>query len=235
MENITKKVILIVAIFILLFSINSKVYAWSDIIKDGNSFLEEGKKADEGSTIHLKEDTFAPALQDLSSYLYWILLSAGVVIAVIVATVLGIQAMIGGAEGQAKVKEMLIPFVVGCIVVFGGFGLWKIAVNVGTRIEQTTQTKTPGEEKSPEAKNPAGKSEYTTKQDGRKLAEQFFKENLKNNAAYPSDRSKIAPLMKEIMRVSKPNNNVFKEIELSGEVFNGYIERLNEYIDEFDD
>lgn len=48
---------------------------------------------------------------------------------------LGVQFMIGGAEGQAKVKEMLVPFVVGCIVVFGGFAFWKIALEVGKKLE----------------------------------------------------------------------------------------------------
>ena len=43
--------------------------------------------------------------------------------------------MMGGAEGQAKVKEMLLPFVVGCIIVFGGFGFWKIAITIGEKFE----------------------------------------------------------------------------------------------------
>ncbi len=46
--------------------------------------------------------------------------------------------MVGGAEGQAKVKEMLVPFIVGCIIVFGGFGLWKIAITVGNSLESTS-------------------------------------------------------------------------------------------------
>ena len=49
--------------------------------------------------------------------------------------------MLGGAEGQAKVKEMLVPFVVGCIVVFGGFGLWKIAITLGNQLESVTTPK----------------------------------------------------------------------------------------------
>ena len=44
--------------------------------------------------------------------------------------------MIGGAEGQAKVKEMIVPYIAGCIIVFGGFGFWKIALTVGEKIEE---------------------------------------------------------------------------------------------------
>ena len=38
--------------------------------------------------------------------------------------------MISSAEEKAEVKKMLIPYIVGCIVVFGGFGIWKLVVNI---------------------------------------------------------------------------------------------------------
>ena len=76
-------------------------------------------------------------IEAASGYLYNILLSLGIVIAVIIATILGVQFMLSEAEGQAKVKEMLIPFVIGCIVVFGGFGIWKIALSLGSEAEGT--------------------------------------------------------------------------------------------------
>ena len=126
MKRKINKVFLILTILMLLFSINSKVYAWGDIISDGDEFINQGKQGEE--KIDLTD------LQDLSGFLYNVLLSAGVVIAVIIAIVLGIQFMMGGAEGQAKVKEMLIPFIVGCVVVFGGFGIWKIALSIGDQL-----------------------------------------------------------------------------------------------------
>lgn len=48
--------------------------------------------------------------------------------------------MIGSAEEKAKIKDSLVPFVVGCVVVFGAFGFWKVAVNVFSSVssEQTT-------------------------------------------------------------------------------------------------
>lgn len=128
MKSIIKKLIFILGILIILFSLNAKVFAWSGVIKDGDSFIQAGENYDK-LTIEKGQ------LQDLSGYIYNILLAAGVIIAVIVATILGIQFMIGGAEGQAKVKEMLVPFIVGCIIVFGGFGFWKIAVSIGSRID----------------------------------------------------------------------------------------------------
>ena len=126
MKKISKKIILIIFILMLLFSINTKVYALDSIISDGKSFLSDAEKPEGVNEV---------SLQDASGFLYNILLSVGVIIAVIVATVLGIQFMMSGAEGQAKVKEMIIPFVIGCVVVFGGFGIWKIALSIGTKIE----------------------------------------------------------------------------------------------------
>lgn len=142
MKTIYKRIILISVILMLLFSINAKVFAWSEIIKDGQDFISTGQQDSSASQARINQENMKSGLQGLSGYLYNILLVAGVVIAVIVATVLGIQFMIGGAEGQAKVKEMLVPFVVGCVVVFGGFGIWKIAVNIGSNIESTGTSST---------------------------------------------------------------------------------------------
>lgn len=128
MKSVFKKIILMLVILILLFSINTKVFAWSEIIKDGQNFLSQA----DDSKVNIDTD----GLKVVSGYLYNILLAAGVVIAVIVATVLGVQFMMGGAEGQAKVKEMILPFIVGCIIVFGGFGFWKIAITVGQKLEK---------------------------------------------------------------------------------------------------
>lgn len=131
MKRILRKAIFIMIILILLFSIDTEVFALGQVIQDGDSFI--GAADGSGTAGRINQTS----LQNLSGYLYNILLSGGVIIAVIVATVLGIQFMLGGAEGQAKVKEMLIPFIIGCIVVFGGFGIWKLAINIGTRLEHS--------------------------------------------------------------------------------------------------
>ena len=129
MKIILKRIVVLLAILILLFSINSKVFGWSEIIQGGKDFIGAARSSD--ASIDTSQ------LQGLSKDLYNILLGAGVAIAVIIAGILGIQFMIGGAEGQAKVKEMILPFVIGCIVVFGGFAIWKIAVDIGAQVEGT--------------------------------------------------------------------------------------------------
>ena len=63
------------------------------------------------------------ALQDFSGRFYNILLTVGIIVAVIVEMVLGIKFMVGGAEEKANIKEVLVPYVVGCIVIFGAFAI----------------------------------------------------------------------------------------------------------------
>lgn len=140
MKKTVKKLILILLIFILAMSISNKVSAWSSIIEAGQDFIKAGESGDKDTT-GIDKEGVGEKLESLSGYLYNLLLSAGVIVAVVVATILGIQFMMGGAEGQAKVKEMLVPFVVGCVVVFGGFGIWKIAMVIGYKIESVQTVK----------------------------------------------------------------------------------------------
>ena len=56
----------------------------------------------------------------------------------IVGTIIGIQFMVASAEDKAKVKEALVPYIIGCAVIFGAFTIWSIVVNIGQDITQTS-------------------------------------------------------------------------------------------------
>lgn len=73
-------------------------------------------------------------LQNFSNSFYNILLTAGTAIAVIVGIIIGIQYMLGSVEQKADFKKLLIPYVVGCIVVFGSFGIWKMVIEIMANI-----------------------------------------------------------------------------------------------------
>ena len=120
-----KKICLILFIFIMIFSVYpSSSNAAGEIISSGDNFLNVGNE----------EVLNQQAIKSLSSDLYNIMLGIGIVVAVMVGAVLGIKFMTGSIEAQAKVKESLIPFVVGCIVVFGAFGIWKLVVTIGNNL-----------------------------------------------------------------------------------------------------
>lgn len=118
---------LILIINLIFFNIN-KVQAGgiSEVITGGDNFVQAGK--DQGVTIDKSK------IQETSNAIYNILLILGMCIAVAISGILGIQFMIGSAEEKAKIKDSLIPFIIGCIVIFGAFGIWKIFITIGNRL-----------------------------------------------------------------------------------------------------
>lgn len=123
--------LILISLICNIFCMTSS-YALDDIFSSGREFLQQGKDIDE--TI----DT--TALNETSDYIYRTLLAIAIIVAVIIAMILGIQFMAASADEKAKVKEAILPFIVGCIVVFGAFTIWKIAVNIGNDAEKTQQS-----------------------------------------------------------------------------------------------
>lgn len=69
-------------------------------------------------------------LKETSNFIFKLLMAIGIVVMLLVGTIIGIQFMVASAEDKAKVKEALIPYVIGCGVIFGAFTIWSIAVNL---------------------------------------------------------------------------------------------------------
>ena len=90
------------------------------IIDSADSFISSGEDN------KISEDN----LKNLSDSIYSILLVVGIIVAVIIGSILGIRFMTGSVEQQADVKKLLVPYIAGCVVVFGAFGIWKIAVTI---------------------------------------------------------------------------------------------------------
>ncbi len=38
--------------------------------------------------------------------------------------------MTSSIEEKAEAKKLLVPYVVGCVMVFGGFAIWKLVVTI---------------------------------------------------------------------------------------------------------
>ena len=70
------------------------------------------------------------SIQNVSKSIYNILLVIGIAVAVIMGAILGIKLMVSSAEEKADVKKVLSVYVIGCIVVFGGFAIWKLVVTI---------------------------------------------------------------------------------------------------------
>ena len=93
-----------------------------DIIDGATGFIEAGEQED--NPLKLNE------LKGVSDTVYNILLVVGIIAAVITGLILAIKIMAGSVTEKAEYKQMLIPYIVGCVVVFGAFTIWKIVVEL---------------------------------------------------------------------------------------------------------
>ena len=119
MQSKILKLIAIISVFIIVSVFPVKVFSsWVD---DADNFLESA-----GNSITVDKDQLTSA----SDEIYNTLTSIGMIVAVIVGMILGITYMMTGAVDKAKVKESIMPYLWGCIVIFGAFGIWKLVINV---------------------------------------------------------------------------------------------------------
>ena len=130
-----KRVIL--KILIILFIINitntlavNAVYL-DETIQDANNFINDGRNGKKEAEKYSTDDT---KLQEITDQVYNTLLALGIVLSVIIGGVLGIQLLWGSIEQQVKAKEMLMPYVAGCGVVFGAFGIWKLSIIIFSQL-----------------------------------------------------------------------------------------------------
>jgi len=94
-----------------------------EIIDEAQGFIEKGQE-EADKKIQTEE------LKDMSNTLYNILLVVGIIVALIVGLILGIKFILGSIEEKAEIKAMVIPYIIGCVVVFGAFAIWQIVVDL---------------------------------------------------------------------------------------------------------
>ena len=90
-----------------------------NLLKIGKS--QEAAEGDEG---------FGKGMKQTLDDIYWVLFPMGIAVTVIIGGSLGVKFMMASAEDKAKVKESIVPYVAGCIVIYGAFGIWKICIEL---------------------------------------------------------------------------------------------------------
>lgn len=124
-KNMFKKIIVLIIILQISFIPISNAGFWDDVKNSGDAFINDGQnQASSSNGPGVDQDD----VDALMNQIYNALLILGVVLSVLIGAVLGIKFMIGSVEEQAKIKEMLLPYVSGCIVTFGAFGIWKLLI-----------------------------------------------------------------------------------------------------------
>ena len=101
---------------------SSKGYAGAtldDMFKDAEALEGNGESK-------IKQED----LQEFSRSIYNMAVAIGTAVTVLVGGILGVKFMLASAEEKADIKKMLMGYLIGCVLVFGSFAIWKIAVIV---------------------------------------------------------------------------------------------------------
>lgn len=104
---------------------NGSANTLDDMIADADNFVSAAGKSNKINNAELA---------DLSGTIYNIALQIGVAVAVLAGMALGIKFMISGVDEKADVKKALTVYIVGCVVIFGAFGIWKLVVEIVQKI-----------------------------------------------------------------------------------------------------
>ena len=132
---------IIIVLILFVMCCHSKTYAIANMMDDAEDFLNKGNGYENvinQNDIYEGGELKSKGLKTISSEIYNILLGAGIAVAVIVGAYLGIQFLYASVEGKAKIMEALVPYVVGCVVVFGAFTIWGFAIKTGNSITDTS-------------------------------------------------------------------------------------------------
>lgn len=126
LKQLLKIIFIITTIFLVFsFSTYSKVNAAStldDVLSKGDDFLN----AADDTTNTIDEGD----LQELSGFISGVLLSIAIGVTILSGVALGIKFVTQSIEDKAKIKEAMVPWVIGILVSFGAFTIWEIAVNL---------------------------------------------------------------------------------------------------------
>lgn len=143
MTNITKKIsnvlsiLFIIQIIFAIVNVSQAASWFGNVMDSAENWYDKGKNAAASGAITTTQDgraniTIATPknsdLQSIISDIYNILFPIGVAVTVIIGGVLGTKFMMASADDKAKIKESMIPYVAGCIVIYGAFGIWKLAI-----------------------------------------------------------------------------------------------------------
>ena len=124
------KIILLMLIIQTIYTSKTEALSLDGIFDAGDNFIKEGK-TERQTNAAINYEEFRLTTNNIGS----VLTTLGIVLAVIIGGILGIQIMWGSIEQQVKAKEMIMPYVVGCIVIFGAFGIWKLAVTIFSQLQ----------------------------------------------------------------------------------------------------
>ena len=123
MKNTIKLIFLLLISVVLITNIPlySNAFSFSELLDSAKDFENAG-----GSGGAIEES----GLQSISNSVSNILLTIALGVTVISAAVMGINFAIQSVEDKAKIKESMVPWMIGILVSFGAYGIWRITMGI---------------------------------------------------------------------------------------------------------
>ena len=126
-----KKIIIVILITIITLLIiglfKSNVYAADsadDIMSKADNWVQGGENNQKG-TINEKD------LKDGINILYDVFVGIGILLVTVIGMLLGIKIMMASsADEKSEYKKQIKTYVVGVVVIFGAYIIWKFAINI---------------------------------------------------------------------------------------------------------
>jgi H+/Cl- antiporter ClcA len=106
--------------------IYSNAATLDSVISSGDSFLNINNGENATPVITPDESK----LQAISNTVSNILLTIALGVTLISAVIMGINFTIQSVEDKAKIKESMVPWIIGIIISFGAYGIWQITMGV---------------------------------------------------------------------------------------------------------
>ena len=111
-----RKIIALISVFLILFTVPCYAVSWSEIQQEGEAFETEGRER-----TYIEEQDTANLVNGLAN----ILTTIGIIVLLIGFLIIGIKYMTATPDQAAKLKTKLVGLVVSGIVIVGAFGIWK--------------------------------------------------------------------------------------------------------------
>ena len=125
-NKIIKKILFILISIVLILNIplySRAGFSFDSLFDSADNFINEGN----GSTAKGIDEA---SLKPLSDSIANILLVIAVGVTLTTAVMMAINFTVQSVEDKAKIKESMIPWVIGIFVTFGAFGIWKVTMTI---------------------------------------------------------------------------------------------------------
>lgn len=130
-KKIFKLLILILIVTAITMSIPKVVNAgfFDQVTTSAQGFLSAGTQTgsdDNDDNVDINGGNIVEMFKDL----FEVFITAGMIIALVLIAILGIRFLLSSAEGKAEIKEKMTPYVVGVVVTFGAYAIWRVVISI---------------------------------------------------------------------------------------------------------